>query len=336
MMMTNRLKFLPVVALLAACATQPQEGPHQATQLIPAPPPEVVVETKYVPIPKTIDPPEKRTPTRIKGTAATRLANDNGLWVADPRDFVGAHYQPAYVKDFWYEVYVAAGDPDRMIGGKHAPQPPDGTDIQLQEGEFLRSVTTPDPIYWEVKKNFYGTEDWPTWTISIKAKRPHIRAQVTIMTDKRKYTLNVRSFKYEKHVMVSWSYPHEAMEELNADLEQMGNRRESRGVSSDNSLMLPGCRSAAYDIASNDKPEWYPVPTPDGLPAVCNDGQRTRINFPPTLGAIQGPTALKVDNGVNKPLNFDVVNSSYVIGGTPTSILLRDGAGKEVYITRTR
>src|SRR3546814_3376776 len=53
-------------------------------------------------------------------------------------------------------------------------------------------------------------------------------------------------------------------------------------------------RYCGYELAG-DTPPWRPVPTVDGQPPVCDDGEVTVINFRPgALGAFGAPTVWQI------------------------------------------
>jgi type IV secretion system protein TrbG len=307
-----RRSWLPALALLAGCASDP---PKLLPTRLVAPETVETVRTEVIPIPHTVMAREKATPDWMTPQEATRAANRAGLVVPNPRDFLGAHYKPPYVANYWYEVYAAAGD------GRQAPNQ---TDIELEPGEVLYSIAAPDSVLWEIKADYYGDGEERTYVVHAKPRRPYVSAQVTLLTNKRKYTLNLRSFKYDKHVMVSWSYPEQELQAVNASLSRQAKSLERNN---DSLHVLPGCQDARYRVIGSAT--FRPVLSPEGLPPVCNDGRHTRITFPPNLGAMAAPALFQADDedGANARLiNYRIVNSSYVVDGVPKTMILRLGA----------
>ncbi len=309
--MHPNLASLPALMWLAACASPATVQPTAFIE----PDRIETVRTHIVPVPHTVMPREKARRDATGPREATRQANKDGLVVPNPRDFIGAHYTPPYVKDFWYEVYAAAGDGQR--------QPPNQTDIELQPGEVLYSIAAPDNALWSITSSYYGEGAERTYVVHAKPRRPHVSMQTTLLTDRRKYTLNLRSFRTDKHVMVSWSYPAEELAAVNAKLAADRPREDGGSLH-----VLPACRNARYRIEGASV-SWRPVATPEGLPSVCDDGRHVRINFPPNLGAIAAPALFQADSedGDNARLvNYRILNSCYVVDGTPRVLLLRLGA----------
>lgn len=307
---------LPVLAVLAGCATKPDQP---APTVLMAAPAIETIRTELVPMPASSVPGEKPAGDRLSPQEATRRAARDGLIVPNPRDFIGAHYKPPYVRDYWYEIFAAAGDGDR--------QPPDQTDIELQPGEVLYSIAAPDNALWSIITSYYGEGATRTYVVHVKPRRPYVTMQATLLTDRRKYTLRLRSFKADKHVMVSWTYPAEELAMVNATLAAERSHAADAPISA--------CSHARYRI-EGAAVAWHPVESPDGLPPVCDDGRHVRIHFPANLGAIAAPAVFQADDadgGNARLVNYRIVGASYVVDGTPRVLLLRLGADT-VTITR--
>lgn len=308
-------------ALLAGCASSSRdEGAKAQAPTTMLQPPAVVTRTEYV-----AQPSAGMEPVRGRGDSgprpsplqAARRAVRDGTFVPDARDYIGATYQPPFVQNYRYDVFTAEGDM---------------TDIDLQPNEVPYKVKLGDGVLFQVDTSYWGPEGNRTYTIHVKPLRAGQNTQLSVATDRRKYTLNVRSFRWDKHVAVRFTYPEDSLAEVNAQLASL--QKGTEAARRDNPL--PGCRHARYRVDGSGV-DWLPVRTEDGLPAVCDDGERVRINFPPSLGSIQGPSVFQADdaNGTNaRMVNFRVVGASYVVDGTPPVLLLRDGVNK-VAIVRT-
>lgn len=326
--MSRSIRTLTAAVLLvtaaSGCASSPKK-PANPTVLQAPPKPEVVKVVQPVPVYRTIMPQETKTRLRRELTPieATRRAAREGRFVPDPRDFIHARYRPPFVKDFHYEIYAAAGD---------GLQTPNMTDIELQAGEVPYSVVVADNVLWEVSYDYYGDGSDRIYTIHVKPKRPYKSTMLSISTNRRKYPLALRSFKHDRHVMVSFTYPEEEMIRLNASLPKPPRPIDGPAARDD---PLPACRDGRYRV-DGDSIAWTPVVSPEGLPAVCNDGARTRINFPPSLGAIPAPSLFQADAAWKnlRPANYRVIGANMVVDGLPRHILLRQGVD-EVRIRHT-
>jgi type IV secretion system protein VirB9 len=77
------------------------------------------------------------------------------------------------------------------------------------------------------------------------------------------------------------------------------------------------------------------VPTVDGQPPVCDDGEVTIINFPIGVGFLGGrPSVLRLkDDDTRVPVQFGAINSTYRVTGVHQRLMLQLGA-EEVIFTR--
>src|SRR3546814_11724891 len=107
-------------------------------------------------------------------------------------------------------------------------------------------------------------------------RRAGLNHQISIFTDQRKYDLNVETWTRTHHVEVRWRYPEDVLAALN--------HRSWAPASEPTRDRTTGLayrdRYCGYELAG-DTPPWRPVPTVDGQPPVCDDGEVRVITFRP-------------------------------------------------------
>lgn len=340
--MRRSVSLLLALAALTACATQPPPPEPEPTRFIaPEAPAEPRVVTRVVPVPVPVATPKDRS-RKVGPEKASRAAYYAGLEMPDPSRFQGKDLQYPYDPNLWYQVYTEVGQK---------------TLLRLEAGEIVRNAEEEgNGALWRSTLNYYGgeggTSRYPV--VSIKPVRPNIESQWTIYTNRRKYDIRATSYPQQpkgraiKHVEVSWYYPQQEYQQLQQTIQNAS--AETSGGSGDDTAdlaygsgtddVLPGCKNGDtyYRISGTTGVPWYPVPTADGLPRVCDDGRMVRINFPATLGTTEGPSLWEADDyhGNNAQLlRYRTIGSTYVVDNLPRVMLLRQGAA-EIKIVRMR
>ena len=285
------------VLSLGACATG-QELPA-APEVVTVSGP-TVYQNVPVAVPTLFELPADTKAPKVKSNpvAATVQANKDGLVVPSPNDFIGAVYQPPYVRDFWYTLYTKAGDQ---------------TDIEFAEGETLKSMSCPDGgVVFTLNTSTFGPDDRLTYQVHVKAKRAGARMQCTFNTDIGPYRVNIITGSTTKHVALRWLHEGPSVVQVApAAHEKVATDFAICGAGSDNRYKLSG------DLA-----EW-------GLRHgdVSTDGKHTCINFPPEVGANGGPVVFVLDDQDNRrPADPSLIGRTYVIDGVQKRLELRMGA----------
>jgi type IV secretory pathway VirB9-like protein len=287
------------ILALGACATGQEAPPIDRGEPVVVEGP-TVYQNVPVAVPTPFELPADSKPSKVKSNpvSATVAANTEGLVVPSPNDFIGAVYQPPYDRDFWYTLYVAAGDQ---------------TDVEFAPGEVLRSMSCPDGgVIFSLTPSTFGPEGAEVDQVHIKAKRAGARMQCTFNTSFGPYRVRVISGKTTKHVAIRWQHPGPTLVEIShTDRKRVAGNFAICGAGSDDRYKLSG------DLA-----EW-------GLRQgdVSTDGKLTCIKFPATTLANGGPVAFLVDeDGTRRQGNPSVIGNYYVFDGVQKQIELRLGA----------
>lgn len=306
---------------LAACASQAPESSFSDPPNRRAP---VSLRDIKIPESRTDGLPANQTnstrPTERESMRAVEEANAEALILPTLSCFSGSA-----VCRYWYEqdkpfrVNLAVGDL---------------TFVCAKPGEVITDIVVPGNQEWVVNERYsYGDNGLKRECAGLMP-RGMIKGgvQAMMLTPDRPYTLDLQTYrsKKQKHFRVMWQYPEDEVAKLNGIVPDAGATSDRRDRTTG---LHPRERDCGYQL-SGGTPAWRPVPTSDGQPPVCNDGEMMVVNFKPgVLGAYQSPTLQRVVNGVRMPVDYRRHNSTYIISGIHDELLLSIGA-EEVGIHR--
>ncbi|MGQ9370713.1 TrbG/VirB9 family P-type conjugative transfer protein [Azospirillum sp. ST 5-10] len=308
---------LLVLPLLAACTTA--EGP--GTPVAGAPPPRTytMADLRIPPTRMETVPREKLTPrpSRAQTRAWVGQANEAALELPTLTCFKGKSCEYWYQPDQQYLVYMAEGNQ---------------TLVCLKPGEVVRDIVAPGAQVWIPHHPYsFGKGPARTECIAFMPRRAGLNHQISLFTNERKYDLNVETHKRTHHVEVRWRYPEDWLAALNGPRPVVSSAARDRTTE-----LAYRDRRCTYTL-DGDTPEWRPVPTADGQPPVCDDGEVTVINFTPgALGAYGAPVLWRIaEDGTRMPVQYGTMNATYRVAGVHDHLLLALGA-RAVHIRRTR
>ncbi len=139
------------------------------------------------------------------------------------------------------------------------------TDIMLQAGEKLNTVSAGDTLRWIIGDTTSGSGQTLRTHILIKPVAPGLKTNLVILTDRRSYHLDMMSYKSTYMASLSWHYPQDELLALKARNNQ-ASARQDQTVKADFDLNNLNFR---YQI-SGDTPPWRPV-------QVFDDGKKIYI-----------------------------------------------------------
>lgn len=246
--------------LLAGCAAHARPAPpialdapaHPATLLPDPPRPVEVVEVpKPLPLPGQLKP--LPGPVGEAADPRTRIARANAAARIEPRRdlYINATQVWPYLAGALYQLYTAPG---------HV------TDIALEPGEALVSVSAGDTVRWIVGDTTSGSGAVQVVHILVKPSMAGLATNLVIHSDRRTYHLELSSSASTWMASASWSYPADRLLAL----------RNTNAVSAATAPVTAGLVLDAlrfrYAI-SGDKPAWRPL-------RAFDDGARVYIQFP--------------------------------------------------------
>ena len=197
------------------------------------------------------------------------------------------------------------------------------SDIALQPGERLISVSAGDTVRWVVGDTVSGSGDAERAHILVKPTRPDITTNLVVNTDRRSYHIELHSTEDAYMAAVSWDYPHDsliALRRRNAAAEA------ADAVTVDRGLDLNRLRFR-YRI-NGDDPPWRPV-------RVFDDQHKVYIEFPRGLSQGEAPPLFVVGpTGGTQLVNYRVRGHYYIVDRLFAAAELRLGDGDSQQVVR--
>ena len=321
-LLTVSASFLVIVA----CTPQVNPPPtikydqDEVTQAVPDPDPARPVE--YVPVPEPLPLPGQLKPPVGKPSASgakdkeppmVQVATANKKARMEPKTsgYVNAVQVYPFTPGALYRLYA---EPDQV------------SDIGLQPGERLVSVSAGDTVRWIVGDTKSGSGETEQVHILVKPIAPDLKTNLVITTDRRAYHLELQSAEHTYMAAVSWSYPYDQLISL-----QRKNDRDQRAADAtvDRGLNIDQLHFR-YEI-TGDNPPWRPV-------RAFDDGTKVYIQFPKRLDQGEAPPLFVIGPaGGTELVNYRVRGNYYVVDRLFAAAELRLGTDPQqiVRISRT-
>lgn len=212
----------------------------------------------------------------------------------------GAHVYP-FSEGAIYQAYVAPG----LV-----------TDIVLQPGEALIAVASGDTARWVIGDTTSGARETRQTHVLVKPFSAGLVTNLVITTDRRAYHVRLVSTRGTAISAMRWTYPQDELLAL---------RRRTEAAQA----AAPIAAGFAVDQLhfnyriSGDKPGWRPL-------RAFDDGQRTMIEFPSTLGQGEAPPLFIVGPGGRAELvNYRLRDRYYIVDRVFDAAELRLGLKKQ-------
>jgi type IV secretory pathway TrbF-like protein/type IV secretory pathway VirB9-like protein len=161
----------------------------------PKPSVKIVEVPKPLPLPGQLKPvPEKKEKTKDEKQPKERVKDANAEARIEPAKdgYINAIQVYPYTKGALYQLYAA---------------PAQVTDIALESGEKLVSVSAGDTVRWVVGDTTSGEGKDAIVHILVKPIGADLETNLVITTDRRTYHLEMRSSPSTYMASVSWTYP---------------------------------------------------------------------------------------------------------------------------------
>jgi type IV secretion system protein VirB9 len=330
MRLSRALAWLAAIAITAAaCATTVQvpEIPildgipfkEAVREADPKPSVKIVEVPKPLPLPGQLKPvPEKKDKTKDdknkkeEKQPKDRVDDANAVARIEPAKdgYINAIQVYPYTKGALYQVYAA---------------PAQVTDIALEPGEKLVSVSAGDTVRWVVGDTTSGEGKDAIVHILVKPIGADLLTNLVITTDRRTYHLEMRSSASTNMASVSWTYP---ASELLALKKQRVEADVTAGAVVDAGINIEQLKFR-YRI-EGDAP-WRPV-------RVFDDGSKVYIQFPSGLAQSEAPPLFVVGPDAKPALvNYRVRGATYIVDRLFAAAELRLGTAPQrvVRIIRT-
>jgi type IV secretion system protein TrbG len=299
---------------ISGCASKPPrdiplDEPVAAVKIADPPNPVEIVEVpKLLPLPGQLKPVPATTVTAPEtGDPQDRVKHANQSARVEPsrQNYLNATQVWPYSPDALYQVYAA---PEKI------------TDIALETGEEITSVSAGDTVRWVVGDTTSGAGASQRVHILVKPTRTDLKTNLVINSNRRTYHLELTATPETWMASVSWQYPLDQLAVL-------------RSTSSHAEAVAPIADGIALDRlnfryeVTGASPSWRPL-------RAFDDGNKVYIQFPVGIGQGEMPPLFIVGNG-DKPelVNYRVRSPYYIVDRLFKIAELRLG-GKDAQIVR--
>lgn len=279
----------------------------------PDPPKPVAIVTVPQPLPlpsQLMPPPSSRA--KLDATSPTqRVDAANGAALQEPTAFgyVNAIQVYPFTDGALYRLYAS---PEQV------------TDIALQPGENLISVSAGDTMRWVVGNTTSGTGAAKQVHILVKPFAPGLKTNLIIMTDRRSYHLELMSTIHTSMAAISWTYPEDQL----FALQQQNDQADAVAPVAGNVALAD--LHFRYEI-TGDSPPWRPI-------RAFDDGNKVYIEFPGRIDQGEAPPLFVVGPaGDDQLVNYRVRDNYYIVDRLFAAAELRLGKTPQqvVRISRT-
>ena len=246
----------------------------------------------------------------LTGFQAVSYANRSAIVEPVSDNYLNAIQLYPYTPGSLYQVYTS---------------PSQVTDIALEKGEALTSVSAGDTERWTVGDTVSGSGPNEQVHILVKPMAPKLSTNAVITTTKRTYYLDLKSFADTYMAAVSWRYPHDAIRQL----------RKNNAVNDDVTLVNAPINAPEFDqdelrfdyAIKGDTPNWRPM-------RVFDDGQKIYIEFPKGLAVSEAPPLFVTDGkgDAGKLVNYRVKGDFYIVDRLFDFAELRLGEKKQTVV----
>lgn len=222
--------------------------------------------------------------------------------------FVNAVQVWAYSPGALYQLYASPGKV---------------TDIALQPGEKLTSVSAGDTVRWVIGDTSSGAGASQQVHVLVKPTRSDLRTNLLIYTDRRLYQLELTAGPSAWIASAAWRYPQDELIALQKDTAAV----EAAQPVADG-LQLE--RLAFRYRIDGDSPPWRPQ-------LAFDDGEKTYIQFPAGIAQAELPPLFVIGSkGEAQLVNYRVRAPYYVVDSLFEVAELRLGAKPQQVVRITR
>ena len=324
--MLRSLLATSALALTTACATTELEPIDPAAFVAATPieaaetyPVEIVETVKPLPLPgqmmlvgeDTVRRPITRTNIVQTSSPSETIAKGRQSALIEPSvdGYVNAIQVYPYTEGALYRLYASPGQV---------------SDVALQPGEELVSVSAGDTVRWVVGDTLSGSGPTSRAHVLVKPISAGIRTNLMIATDRRTYHLELESVDSGYMAALSWRYPADELAGLTA--------RNRQAIAKDASSIERGLTLEGLNFdytLSGDSPDWKPV-------RVFDDGRQVFIQMPEDIAATDMPPLFVLAaSGEAELINYRVRGKYYVVDRLFRAAELRLGA-KDQTVVRIR
>lgn len=319
--------ILPLLACVSACVSVPRESEPAPQRFVAAA--EIIEPARSddglagdeplaseahaipAPLPVQVRRLESAPVRSVPPEEAIREGREQALIEPSVDGYVNAIQIYPYTEGALYRLYAS---PNQV------------SDIALERGETLVSVSSGDTVRWVVGDTVSGAGAERRAHVLVKPITTGLRTNLMIATDRRTYHLELESVASGYMAALSWRYPADAIGAI-----------VSRH---DAAAPAPGPVTAAMGLAvealhfgyqiSGDTPPWRPV-------RAFDDGRQVFIQMPQDVAAGEMPPLFVLSEAGGRELvNYRVRGRYYVVDRLFSAAELRLGERRQSVVRITR
>jgi len=281
--------------------------------------PELKPSVKYIEVPKPLPLPGQLKPipktdekAKDEGSPKERIVGAHDAARVEPAKdgYINAIQVYPYTKGALYQVYAAVNQV---------------TDIALEPGEKLVSVSAGDTVRWVVGDTSSGEGKEVQVHILVKPIGADLETNLVITTERRTYHLEMRSSHSTYMASVSWTYPASALVALRKQ------RAEAEVAASTVAEIGVNIEHLRFRYRIEGDAPWKPR-------QVFDDGAKVYIQFPSGLAQGEAPPLFVIGpDGKPALVNYRVRGTTYIVDRLFAAAELRLGTAPQrvVRVVRT-
>lgn len=287
--------------------TPPSFVPALLADAPPDRPVEIVETALPLPLPGQLKP---LAPARKPAPASPVAAITEGASAAriEPSTdgYVNAVQVYPYTEGALYQLYASPGQV---------------SDIALQPGERLVSVSAGDTVRWVVGDTLSGSGPGARSHVLVKPVAAGLSTNLMIATDRRTYHLELTSLEESYMAALSWRYPSDALASLT--------ERNARALAREETKIAEGLDLGSLNFSyriGGARPAWRPV-------RAFDDGRQVFIQMPEALAVMEAPPLFVLGTGGKAELvNYRVQGNYYIVDHLFEAAELRQGGRPQVIV----
>ncbi|MFN0024897.1 MAG: P-type conjugative transfer protein TrbG [Parvularculaceae bacterium] len=287
-------------------------APAKVVSFDGAPVREIVETARPYPLPGQLKPmEEKAAPAELKPFERIETANERAKIEPDLGRFLNAVQVYPFMDGALYQLYAA---PEQV------------TDIALEPGERLNSVSAGDTVRWVVGDTTSGGQAGERTHILVKPIAADLSTNLVIATDRRAYHLELRSFRETYMAAISWTYSQDQLAKRRSE----NDRSIERAASVIAAGVDPDTLKFRYAI-EGARPNWRPV-------RAFDNGRQVFIQFPDSIAQGEAPPLFVLSaKGEPELVNYRMRGNYYVVDRLFSAAELRLGEKRQdvIRIVRT-
>ena len=178
------------------------------------------------------------------------------------------------------------------------------TALQLQPGELLTGKDLPtagDTARWTIAATRTGSPPNETTVLIVKPLEADLETNMTIATNRRLYTVVLKSSEHTYMPLVGWLYPQDAARELAEQAATVKKTEEqSEAITVPPDQLNFNCTITGAQVA------WRPL-------RAYDDGSKTYLQMSPQMQSYEAPAIFVMEGKTPILVNYRVKQSIYIV-----------------------